>query len=281
MATIREIRKRIRSVENIQKITRTMEMVANARMLKATATLFASRPYARLAWNLILNLASKLESRMHPLLISRPVKNSLIVLITADRGLCGAFNLGVIQQALKLAPPNKKFIAVGRKGRDFLIHRGYEVIAEFTGLSAPVQFLQILPVAQVIMQDYIKSAVDEVYVVYSNFVSKLVQKPVALKLLPVQKSTETPMLAQFTYEPSPELVLTNLIPRIIEYEIYAAILETQASEFAARMVAMKNASDNAENLISNLVLSYNKARQENITKELSELSNSRIVIEGN
>lgn len=281
MATIREIRKRIRSVENIQKITRTMEIVASTRMLKATATLFASRPYARLAWSLILNLAAKLESKLHPLLVSRPVKNSLIVLITGDRGLCGAFNLSLIQQALKLAPTNKKFIAVGRKGRDFLIHRGYEVIAEFSGLSAPVQFLQVLPIAQVIMQDYIKSAVDEVYIVYSNFVSHSVQKPAVLKLLPIQKSTETPMLAQFTYEPSAELVLTNLIPRIIEYEIYAAILETQASEFAARMMAMKNASDNAESLISNLVLSYNKARQENITKELTELSTSRIVIEGN
>jgi F-type H+-transporting ATPase subunit gamma len=281
MATIREVRKRIRSVENIQKITRTMEMVASARMLKATTTLFASRPYAQLAWNLISNLATKLESKLHPLLVARPVKNSLIVLLTSDRGLCGAFNLGLIHHALKLTLENKKFIAVGRKGRDFIIHRGYEVIAEFTGLSMPVQYLQVLPIGQVVIQDYLKSAVDEVYIVYSNFVSHLVQKPAVLKLLPIQKSTETPMLAQFTYEPSAELVLTNLIPRIIEYEIYAAILENQASEFAARTIAMKNASDNAENLISNLVLSYNKARQENITKELAELSTSRIVIEGN
>lgn len=281
MATIREVRKRIRSVENIQKITRTMEMVASARMLKATNTLFASRPYAQLAWNLILNLAAKSEGKLHPLLVSRPVKNSLIVLVTADRGLCGAFNLSLIHQALKLERPNKKFIAVGKKGRDFLIHRGYDVIAEFTGLAMPVQYLQVLPIGQVIIQDYVKSIFDEVYIVYSTYVSHLVQKPAVLQLLPIQKSTMTPMLAQFTYEPSPELVLTNLIPRIIEYEIYAAILENQASEFAARMVAMKNASENAENLISNLVLSYNKARQENITKELTELSTSRIVIEEN
>ncbi|MEO0225382.1 MAG: ATP synthase F1 subunit gamma [candidate division WOR-3 bacterium] len=282
MASLRDIRKHIRSVSSIKKITRTMEMVAGARMHKATSTLFASRPYARLAWELIQTLSTRAEPDLHPLFQIRPVNKTLIILVTSDRGLCGSFNINLIHQALTLVTDKErfKFISVGKKGRDFLIRRGYRVIAEFTGLSAPVPFLQILPISQIALQEFSTLQVDEVLIVYSDFISNLVQKPSVLKILPLRRIGVEPMVVSpFIYEPSAEEVLTSLITRIIEYEIYAAILESQASEFAARMVAMKNATENAERLISDLILSFNKARQETITKELTELTTARAVIE--
>lgn len=282
MGSIRDIRRHIRSVANIKKITRTMEMVAGARMHKTTSALLASRPYAKLAWNLLLDLSIKTERELHPLLQSRPVKNTLGILITSDRGLCGAFNMNLIHRALKLITDKDhfRFICVGKKGRDFLMRRGYHVIAEFTGVPVPMSFLQVGPIAQIAMKEYIDLLVDEVFIIYAEYISNLVQKPSVLKILPLQKKyEETEIAAQFIYEPSAQEVISNLIPRIIEYQIYAAMLESQASEFAARMIAMKNATENAENLISSLVLYYNKARQESITKELTELSTSKIVIE--
>jgi len=282
MASVRDIRNHIRSVTSIRKITKTMEMVSAARMHKATAALFASRPYARLAWKLLLDLSLKTEPDLHPLLQSRPVKNALIVLVTSDRGLCGSFNINVIHRALENVTDRGhcQFVAVGKKGRDFLIRRGYQVIAEFAGLPAPVPFIQILPIGQLVTEEYRKAAVDRVSIVYSRFVSNLIGQPSVLDLLPLKQASHEPDVpASFIYEPSAQEVIAPLVSRIIEYEIYAAMLEAQASEFSARMVAMKNATDNAQDLISELVLSYNRVRQENITKELTELSTARAVIE--
>jgi len=282
MASVRDIRRHIRSVSNIKKITKTMEMVAAARMHKATAALLASRPYAQLAWHMLLGLSSKAERELHPLLRSRSVEKTMIVLITSDRGLCGSFNLHLIRQALKLVTDKDRFqfIAIGRKGREFLTRQGYQVIAEFTGLAAPVPYLAMGPIAQIVFKEYMESKVDEVYIVYSNFISNFVQKPSYLKLAPlINEQAEPDVRAPFVYEPSAEAIMATLIPRIIEYQIYAMMLETQASEFAARMVAMKNATENAEKLIDDLVLSCNKVRQESITKELTELSTSTAVIE--
>jgi len=282
MATVREIKRHIKSVSNIKKITKTMQMVAGAKMQKTLNALLASRPYAQLAWNLLLNLAPKTERELHPLLQIRPVRNSLIVIITSDRGLCGAFNMNIIGEALKeITDKEHSFlITVGKKGRDFFIRRGYKVIAEFTGLNAPVPFISITPISQIIIEEFIKENVDEVKLVYSDYVSNVVQRPTVIRLLPFQQEQpEEPFLAQFIYEPSPSEVIDTLLVRIIEYKIYAGVLESQASEFSARMMAMKNATENAENLIQNLILSYNKARQEGITKELTELSTTKAVIE--
>lgn len=251
-------------------------------MQKTLSTLLASRPYAQLAWNLLLNLAPKTERELHPLLKARSIEKSLIVIITSDRGLCGALNMNVIAEALKHIV-NKEtcfILPVGRKGRDFFIRRGYRVIAEFTGLGAPAPFISITPISQIIIDEFTKGNVDEVKLVYSDYVSNVIQRPTVIKLLPFQQEQpEEPFLAQFIYEPSPAEVVSTLLVRIIEYKIYAAMLESQASEFSARMMAMKNATENAENLIQNLVLSYNKARQEGITKELTELSTAKAVIE--
>ncbi|MGB9721107.1 MAG: ATP synthase F1 subunit gamma [bacterium] len=283
MASVRDIKRHIRSVSNIKKITKTMQMVAGAKMTKTLSALLASRPYAQLAWNLLLNLAPKTERELHPLLQKREIKNTLIVLITSDRGLCGAFNMNIIGEVLKQIKDKEtcSILAVGRKGRDFFIRRGYKIIAEFTGLGAPVSFISITPISQIIIDEFIKGFVDEVNLVYSDYVSNVVQRPTVLRLLPFhQEQPEEPFLAQFVYEPSPEEVIDTLLVRIIEYRIYAAVLESQASEFSARMMAMKNATENAESLIQGLTLSYNKARQEGITKELTELSTTKAVIEG-
>ncbi len=282
MSSLRDIKRHIKSVNNIKKITRTMQMVAGAKMTKTLSALLSSRPYAQLAWNLLLNLAPKAEKELHPLLQSRQIKNSLLVVITSDRGLCGAFNMNIIGEALKLIKDKETcaIVAVGKKGRDFFIRRGYKVIAEFTGLAAPVPFISITPISQIIIDEFIKGNVDEVKLVYSDYVSNVVQRPTVLQLLPFeQERPEEPFLAQFIYEPSPSEVISLLLVRIIEYKIYAAVLESQASEFSARMMAMKNATENAEGLIQSLTLSYNKARQEGITKELTELSTTKAVIE--
>ncbi len=282
MSSVREIKRHIKSVSNIKKITKTMQMVAGAKMQKSLSALLSSRPYAQLAWNLLLNLAPKTERELHPLLQKRDIMNTLIVIITSDRGLCGSFNMNIIGEALKQIK-NKEtcsILAVGRKGRDFFIRRGYKVIAEFTGLGAPVPFISITPISQIIIDEFVKGNVDEVKLVYSNYISNVVQRPTVLQLLPFQQEQpEERFLAQFIYEPSPSEVVATLLLRIIEYKIYAAILESQASEFSARMMAMKNATENAENLIQSLTLSYNKARQEGITKELTELSTTKAVIE--
>jgi F-type H+-transporting ATPase subunit gamma len=282
MAHLHNIKRHIRSVVNIKKITKTMEMVAAARMQKTTAALFVSRPYARLAWTMLQEVSTRAESDLHPLLQSRPVRKTLVILVTSDRGLCGAFNMNLIQLARKLATDKEKFrfVTVGKKGRDFLVYRGYQVIADFTNLEMPVPFLKTLAISRIAMEEYTARNCDEVIIVHSNFVSHLVQKPEVLKLLPLREpgkgeAPSPPMI----YEPSAPEVISTLVPRIIEYELFAAILENQASEFAARMIAMKNATENAEQLIDNLTLSYNKARQESITKELTELSTSTMVIE--
>lgn len=281
MAQIHNIKRHIRSVGNIKKITKTMEMVAAARMQKTTGALFASRPYAKLAWSMLQEVSQRTESDLHPLLQSRPVRKTLVILVTSDRGLCGAFNMNLIHQALKLVKDKEHchFVTVGRKGRDFLMYRGYQVIAEFSNLEMPVSFIKTLAISRIAIEEYAGRKYDEVMVVYSNFVSHLVQKPQALKLLPFREYGKGEAASTMIYEPSAREVVSVLVPRIFEYEIYAAILENQASEFAARMVSMKNATENAEQLIDNLTLSYNKARQEGITKELTELSTSTMVIE--
>lgn len=283
MADIHNIKRHIRSVGNIQKITRTMEMVAAARMQKTTAALFASRPYARLAQAMLDEVSNRTESELHPLLQARPVRRSLVILMTSDRGLCGAFNMNLIHEALNQTRGRMDrvdFICVGRKGRDFLSYRGYRVIAEFTGLEMPAPFIRTLPISRIAIDEYCAGSYDEVIAVYSDFISHLVQRPTARTLLPLKEQAEAPAAPNnMLYEPSAPEVVSILIPRIFEYEIYACLLENQASEFASRMVAMKNATENASQLIDNLTLSYNKARQEGITRELTELSTSTMVIE--
>ncbi|HXG42810.1 MAG TPA: ATP synthase F1 subunit gamma [Dehalococcoidia bacterium] len=281
MPSLRQIRRRIRSVQNIAKVTRAMELVAASKMRRAQAAALAARPYAeRMRWVLadLAETAHLLEpEQLHPLLRRRPeVRTVELVFITPDRGLCGGLpanlNRRAAQFLLELGRP-ARIVAVGRKGRDFMLRSGQNVVADFVGLGDRPSYDDVLPIARIAMDDYISGAADEVYLLYAHFVSTTVQRPEVFKLLPVEPPTEAVTWRyDYIYEPDRETVLAELLPRYVERQIYEAVLEAVASEQSARMVAMRNATDNANGLIRDLTLLMNKVRQEVITKELLEIT---------
>ena len=281
MPSLRQIRRRIRSVQNIAKVTRAMELVAASKMRRAQAAALAARPYAeRMRWVLadLAETAHLLEpEQLHPLLRRRPeVRTVEVIFITPDRGLCGGLpanlNRRAAQFLLELGRP-ARIIAVGRKGRDFMLRSGQNVVAEFIGLGDRPGYDDILPIARIAMDDYVSEAADEVYLLYARFVSTSVQRPEVFKLLPVEPPTEAVTWRyDYIYEPDRESVLAELLPRYVERQIYEAVLEAVASEQSARMVAMRNDTDNANGLIRDLTLLLNKVRQEVITKELLEIT---------
>ncbi len=280
MASFREIRGRIRSIKNISQITRAMEMVAASRMRRAIQRVTATRPYSERIGTVIANLANIANAtdgdEHYPLLDQRPIKKVAIILITPDKGLCGALNSNIIRRAsrymLDEAGVPVEVIAVGKKGRDFMVRFRREVIAEFTALGDYPTLEQIAPIAQVAVDDFISGKVDAVYLVYTRFINTLSQRPELQQLLPVQAPEGTEGATDFIFEPSPAAVLNALLPRYVDQQVYRAILESIASEQSARMVAMRNATDNARDLVSELTLSLNKARQARITSEVSEIS---------
>ena len=278
MATIREIKRRIKSVQSTAKITKAMEMIAASKMRRAQERDLAGRPYADLMRQVLGDLAAQRQAGdvIHPLLIQRPVNRIALVLITPDRGLCGGLNANVNRRVasfiLEQGVP-ATIVAVGRKGRDFMMRCGEEVRAEFTRLGDQPSLADVLPIARVVIDDYSAGLVDEVYLCYAQFVTTMVQRPVIWRLLPVEPATiEARLNVEYIYEPSPSAVLAELLPRFAEMEIYHAIFESIASEQSARMVAMRAATDNANELIEHLTLTYNKARQEAITKELLDIT---------
>lgn len=279
MATIREIRRRIRSVQNTAKITKAMELVAASKMRRAQQRALAGRPYAeRLNWvlaDLAETLAQMDPSTVHPLLQRREVRNVGVVLITPNRGLCGGLPTSVNRRASALvldAGVPAKLVAVGRKGRDFFRRANVELRAEFTELTDYPEYQEILPVGRVIIDDYLAGEFDRVFIVYPYFLNTMTQEPRVHQLLPVEPPEQAATRAvDYIYEPGREAVLAELLPRYVEMQIYEAILEGIASEQSARMVAMRNASEAAGDMIQDLTLSYNKARQEQITKELLDI----------
>ena len=278
MATIREIRRRIKSVQSTAKITKAMEMIAASKMRRAQERDLAGRPYADLMRQVLGDLAAQRQAGdvIHPLLIQRPVNRIALVHITPDRGLCGGLNANVNRKAasfiLEQGVP-ATIVAVGRKGRDFMMRCGEEVRAEFTRLGDQPSLADILPIARVVIDDYSAGLVDEVYLCYAQFATTMVQRPVIWRLLPVEPATiEARLNVEYIYEPSPSAVLAELLPRFAEMEIYHAIFESIASEQSARMVAMRAATDNANELIEHLTLTYNKVRQEMITTELLDIT---------
>jgi F-type H+-transporting ATPase subunit gamma len=279
MATIREIRRRIRSVQSTAKITKAMELVAASKMRRAQLSALAGRPYAeRLTW-VLADLAETLPQMdpetLHPLLRRREVRSAGIVLISPNRGLCGGLPGNVNRRASALileAGVPAKLIAVGRKGRDFFRRANVPVIAEFSDLGDYPEYVDILPIARIVIDDYLAGEIDEVLLVYPYFVNTMTQEPRVTRLLPVEPPEEAATKAvDYIYEPGREAVLAELLPRYIEMQIYAAVLEGIASEQSARMVAMRNATDAANDMIEELTLTYNKARQEQITKELLDI----------
>ncbi|MBL7125925.1 MAG: ATP synthase F1 subunit gamma [Dehalococcoidales bacterium] len=278
MANIRVIKRRIRGVRSTAKITRAMEMIAASRMRRAQERGLAGRPYSDKIRQVIADLAALTEAgrEPHPLLQRRPINKIALVHITPDRGLCGGLVSGlnraigsyILEQKVPVT-----VIAVGRKGLDFLRRCDKEVIAEFTHLGDRPSLMDTLPISHIVIEDYSKGAFDLVCLVYAQFVSTMVQRPCVQQLLPIEPaSIPAVQNVEYIYEPGPEAVLSNLLPRFVEMEIYHAILESIASEQSARMVAMKNATDNATELIDELTLLYNKARQEAITEELLDIA---------
>ncbi len=275
MATIRAIRNHIRGVKSIAKITRAMEMIAASKMRRAQERGLAGRPYSEKIRQVIADLAALPETGLHPLLQRRPVNRIIIVHITPDRGLCGGLNSNLNRMAGSFILEQKvpvSLVTVGRKGRDFMKRHGCDIIAEFVQLGDQPKLLDTLPISHIIIDDYSQGTADLVYLAYARFVSTTVQRPFIQQLLPVEPAAIPRVQnVDYIYEPDPRLVLSALLPRFVEMQVYHAILESIASEQSARMVAMRNATDNANELVRNLTLLYNKARQETITKELLDI----------
>lgn len=279
MASTREIRRRIRSVKNISQVTKAMEAVSAAKMRKAQAQVLATRPYAQQAREILSYIAKLAGTESHPMIQPRPTVNRIaVLLVTADRGLAGGFNSNVIRHMAALIREKRKenieveVIAVGKKGRDWLVRYDPVIRAEFTQLSDTPNTYDIAPIVRVLVDDYNKGHFDEVYAVYTDFVNTIRQEPITQKLLPVEPAQEVDtQTVEYLFEPNPEAVLDQVLYGFTEVQILQAIYESLASEHSARMVAMRNATDAAGELIDSLTLTYNKARQEGITTELMDI----------
>ena len=280
MPSQREIRRRIGSVGNIKQITRAMQFVAASKLRRAQESTLAARPYREKLDEVIADLAAVLDGEDHPLLAGRDLArehNRLIVIITSDRGLAGALNTNTIRfiaREITEHPGELKVATVGRKGRDAMRRARVPIAAHFEGFGDKPSFADVLPLARLITDDYVAGTYDRVDVVYSRFVSTLVQKPSMEQLLPVVPTEDVEGIPghQFVFEPSPAAFLQALLPRYVATRVFQAVLEAKASEESSRMVAMKNATENAEELIEDLTLSYNKVRQANITREMVEIA---------
>ena len=280
MPSQREIRRRIGSARNIKQITRAMQFVAASKLRRAQESTLASRPYREKLDEVIADLAVVLSGDDHPLLAERSLEgahNRLIVIITSDRGLAGALNTNTIRfiaREITEHPGDLKVATVGRKGRDAMRRARVPIAAHFEGFGDRPAFSDVLPLARLVTDDFVAGVYDRVDVVYSRFVSTLAQKPVIEQLLPVESTEDTAGIPgnQFLFEPDPATFLRALLPRYVATRLFQAVLESKASEESSRMVAMKNATENAQELIEDLTLSYNKVRQANITREMVEIA---------
>ncbi|MBA7646055.1 ATP synthase gamma chain [subsurface metagenome] len=278
MANIRLIRRRIKGIQSTAKITRAMEMIATLKMKRAQERGLAGRPYSDKITQVLADLAalSRGTEAPHPLLQSRPVNKIAVVHITPDRGLCGGLNANINRLAANFILEQSvpvTLITVGRKGLEFMRRYNRDIRAEFTQLGDQPDLLDTLPISRIVIDDYTDGVADQVYLVYTQFISTMVQKPFMKQILPVEPAAiPQAQNVDYIYEPSPAAVLGELLPRFVEMQIYHAILESIASKQSAQMVAMRNATDNANELIEDLTLMYNKARQESITKELLDIT---------
>ncbi len=280
MATLREIKLRIRSVKSTQKITKAMEMIAASKMKRAQNQALKGRPYLdklrEVIGNILVNNGQKIS---HPLLDKhKSVKNVGYIFVTSNRGLCGAFNSNIIRKMLDILREKNEtkeiVLTVGKKGRQAMERVGKALVADFENLNDKPTFVDTIGISSVMIEDFLNGKLDEVYLIYNHFYSTAVQKPVVKKLLPVEPQIDglkviTPR--DYIFEPNRELLLDEMLRRFVENEVYQTVLESIASEHSARMMAMRQASDNASDIISNLTLHYNKARQAKITTQILEV----------
>ncbi|WP_041272788.1 ATP synthase F1 subunit gamma [Desulfitobacterium hafniense] len=273
MASARDIRRRIRGVRNMQQITKAMKMVAASKLRKAQEKVIAARPYARQLQEVLARLAQDQADVTHPLLMERPVQRVGYIIITSDRGLCGGYNTNLIRMtnsSIAEETHDVRLVAVGRKGRDFYRRGKIETIAEFVGLGDNPSYGQAKEIAQEVIGLYESGELDEVYLLYNEFVSAISQRPTRIKLLPIEKPKQVSN-TEYIFEPSAEEILTTLLPKYVETQIFRTLLEGKASEMGAKMTAMGAATDNAKEAIERLTLQLNRARQAAITTEISEI----------
>lgn len=286
MATLRDIRRRISGIKSTQKITKAMKMVAAAKLRRAQDAIVSARPYARKMRELLLHLSGSVDVSVNPLFATRPVSNVAIIVVTADRGLCGAFNSNVIRAAVshintKYASPGVKvnLICVGRKSFEFFSKRNYHVVGKHVGIFSDLQFSFAESIVAEMTKDFLGGTFDRIEIVYNEFRSIVQQRIVIEQVLPVSADQVAGSAAgkkpsaqiDYIYEPVPEEIIAALLPRHLNFHIWRALLESNAAEQGARMTAMENATTNASDLLRDLQLSYNKARQASITKELLEI----------
>jgi F-type H+-transporting ATPase subunit gamma len=282
MATLREIKLRIRSIKSTQKITKAMEMVSASKMRRAQQQALGGRPYLEKLGSMISNLVFLSNPPIsHPLLNEKEVKNRKkrvgYILVTSNRGLCGAFNSNMIRgmlEILKNETQEEKVLTVGRKGRQAMERIGKNVLADFETISDKPTFVETLGISKVMIDDFINGDLDEVWVAYNHFHSTLTQKPLIKKILPIEANkdlTAPTFKSDFIFEGNREKLLDGLLTRYIETSVYQTILESLASEQSARMVAMRKASDNAKEIVGSLTLQYNKGRQAKITTQILEI----------
>ncbi len=288
MASAREVKLRIRSVKNIAQVTRALQAVSASKVQKAMQAMYRTRPYATKAWQVLTHIAAQPgRSALHPLLAPREkVENTLVVMISGDRGLAGAYNTNIVRYTLQQFgnyPHPVKYVTIGRKGRDMMIRRKQDILAEFSNLPAAPQFADVSAIGHLVVNEYLEGRADEVYLVYTDFVNMVTQIPTRKKLLPLEVESGEGRVeafgmthhgppAAYIYEPSQDEILDEIVPRFTALQVYQAVMESLASEHAARMVAMKNATENATELGAGLQLEYNKARQQSITSEMLDIA---------
>lgn len=295
MPSTQEFRRRIKSVQNTRQITKAMEMVASVKMQKAVKTIESARSYIQNSWNMLETLARVTSPENHPLLQKRKIKKVGLLVVTSDRGLCGSYNSSIIQKAISFAKGEQKIgvradvvadidlVSVGKKASSPIKSMpNSKLVAEFSGFGKEIEFEEVKPITKLLIDDYISKKYDQIVMIYSHFESSLQQTPVIKQILPITSEhidikelwqpAENDENVEYLFEPSPDKVLEGILDQFIRMQIFGAILESNASEHSARMVAMKNANDNAKELIDDLQLTYNTIRQNSITGEISEIS---------
>lgn len=297
----RAIRRRIKSVTNTRKITKAMELVAASKMRKAMQSVLMSRPYAKLAWDTISSIGKKIDTNLHPLLRKETnIKRVLLLVLTSDRGLAGGFNSNLIKRTFEQIrvlgdQVEIQTVCIGKRGSDAMKRANLPILASFTEITNNTKFEEVLPIGKMVVDEFVKKNVDKVFIAYTDFVSAITQKPLILELLPLGNPEETQEIGEinekpktelviktsdeYLFEPSPKDVLDRILPRLVETMVYQAVLESAASEHSSRMMAMRSASDAAEEMIGDLTFTYNQARQAGITQEIAEISSGKAALE--
>lgn len=306
---LRELRRKMKAIRALRQVTKAMELVAASKMRRATQSAVALRRYALAAWEILETMASVLPG-LHPFLTEKPPRRILAILFSSDRGLCGNLNAQMFRMVSQYitrlqslpAVPELSFVAVGKKGQQFLLRTHQSIVAAFPAFSAHPQFRSVLPIVRLATDHFLSGKCDSVVLLYPDFISALLQEPTSKVLLPFSKTSlkemlisllprrttsapetphRSPLIArrsEYLFEPSPDDILRTILPQLTEVQIYQAVLEAAASEHSARMVAMRNATENASDLLEDFTLTYNQTRQAGITAELAELSASKAAL---